>query len=129
MSSLYIYHCVLFHRMVERRISERVKSLGKRSGKKYGVLVHGNRLIAAAVFQRQALSPSLGDQGLELGKHYETVKDIVDYVVGVLRKEVGTRHPDNFLAVVFKNPTKSKVLFDQCVGGDQGPQMTLAIPT
>lgn len=128
-SSLYIYHCVLLHRIVERRISELVKSLEKRSGKKYGVLVHGNRLIAAAVFRRQKLAPMLGEPGLEPAKHYETVKAIVDFVVDVLTKEVGTRHADNFLAVVFKNPTKSKVLFDQCIAGDQNSQMTLAIPT
>src|ERR1019366_9134867 len=118
-SSLYIYHCVIFHRMVEQRISELVKSLEKRSGKKYGVLVHGNRLIAAAVFRRQKLAPVLGEPGLEPAKHYETVKAIVDFVVDVLTKEVGARHADNFLAVVFKNPTKSKVLFDQCIAGDQ----------
>jgi hypothetical protein len=126
-SSLYIYHCVLFHRMVEGRIAELVKSLEKRSGKKYGVLVHGNRLIAAAVFRRQRLSPPLGDPSLEPGKHYDAVTPTVDYVVDVLAREVGTRHPDNFLAVVFKNPTKSKALFDQCLGNAQTSQMTLPI--
>ena len=126
-SSLFIHHCVLFHRMVERRISELIKGLDRRSGKKYGVLVHGNRLIAAAVFQRQKLSPPLGDTKLEPGAHYEAVKPIVDDVVEVLTREVGARHVDNFLAVVFKNPTKSKVLFDQCIAGGQNPQMTLAI--
>jgi len=128
-SSLYIYHCVLFHRIVERRIAELVKSLEKRSGKKYGVLVHGNRFIAAAVFRRQKLSPKLGEPSLEPGKHYDVLKPIVDHVVDVLTKEVGTRHADNFLAVVFKNPTKSKVLFDQCIDEGLGSQMALAIPT
>jgi hypothetical protein len=128
-SSLYIYQCVLFHRMIEERIRALIKALDKRSGKRYGVLVHGNRLIAAAAFQRQTLSPRLGDPGLNLSKHYETIKAIVDYVVNALTKEVGAKHADNFLAVVFKNPSKSKVLFDECVGGSPSEQMTLAMPT
>jgi superfamily II DNA or RNA helicase len=128
-SSLYVYHSVLFQRMVEQRSSELVKALEKRSGKKYGVLVHGNRLIAAAVFRRHKLSPPLGDPRLELGKRYEAIKSIVDYVVDVLTEEVGTRHADNFLAVVFKNPTKCKVLFDECIREDRSSQMTLPLPT
>lgn len=128
-SSLYIYHCVLFHRMVERRIFELLRSLEKRSGKKYGVLIHGNRLIAAAVFRRHKLPSALGTPGLDVGEHEGSVKGIVDFVVEILTKEVGARHADNFLAVVFKNPAKSKVLFDQCVAGAQSSQLTLAIPT
>lgn len=128
-SSIYIYHCVLFQRMVERRIAEIIRSLDKRSGKKYGVLVHGNRLIAAAVFRRQQFSPPLGDPRFEVVKQYEAVKSIVDHVIDVLTKEVEARHADNFLAVVFKNPTKSKVLFDECVRGDQNLQLTLQVTT
>lgn len=128
-SSLYIYHCVLFQRIVEQRIAEIVKSLDKRSGKQYGVLVHGNRLIAAAVFRRQQLSPPLGDPRFEVEKLYEAVKSIVDQVVGVLTNEVAARHADNFLAVVFKNPTKSKVLFDECARDGQNLQMTSEITT
>jgi hypothetical protein len=127
-SSLYVYHSVLFHRVIERRILELVRSLEKRSGKKYGVLIHGNRLIAAAVFRRHKLPSALGTPGLEVGEHQETVTGMVDSVVETLTKEVGARHADNFLAVVFKNPAKSKALFDECVAGDQTSQMTLAIP-
>lgn len=124
-SSLYIYHCVLFHRMIEQRLLENLNSLEKRSGKKYGVLVHGNRLIAAAVFRRLSVSPPLGDPTLKTPDYYEAIKSIVDDVVDILAAEVGVRHADNFLAVVFKNPTKSKILFDHCTNGAQVAQLTL----
>ncbi|HAF15566.1 MAG TPA: hypothetical protein DCK99_18100 [Blastocatellia bacterium] len=126
-SSLYVYHAVLVYRMIEQRISEVMKSLEKRSGKKYGVLVHGNRLTAAAVFRRLKLSPALGDPNLKPHEQYKSLSEIVDQVVDVLTREVGTRYPDNFLAVVFKNPTKSKILFDACVAGDTQVQMPLPI--
>lgn len=123
--SIYIHHCVLFHRMVEERIAELTRSLPKRSGKKYGVLVHGNRLIAAAAFRQQKLSPSLGDPRFQLAGNHQAVHTIVDRIVDILTKEIGERFPDNFPAVVFKNPSKSKALFDQCVGDDRNIQLAL----
>lgn len=128
-SSLYVYHCVLFQRLVELRIGELIRGLGKRSGKDYGVLVHGNRLTAAAVFRLQRLSPPLGDTRFDLKTHAQEVNALVDTVVQVLIREVSVRHPDNFLAVVFKNPTKSKLLFDESIRGKQNPQMPLPITT
>jgi len=114
-SSLYVYHAVLIYRVVEGRIANVIKSLEKRSGKKYGVLVHGNRLIAAVVFRRQRLSPPLGDPRLQPSEHYKSLAGMVDQAVEVLTREIESRYPDNFPAVVFKNPTKSKALFDQCL--------------
>jgi hypothetical protein len=45
-SALYVYHAVLMERLIESKLSEAIKSMDKRSGKRYGVLVHGNRLLA-----------------------------------------------------------------------------------
>jgi len=53
-------------RLAERRISELVRSLEKRSGKKYGVLVHGNR-----------------DCG---GQDYDYVEQLIPPLAGLLLK-------------------------------------------
>jgi len=124
-SSFYVYQAVLLLRLVEKRIDEILKSLTRKSGKRYGVLVHGNRLIASVVFKRHQLPKQLGDIELCLEDHYAAISVLVDQAVDTLEEMVGIQYRDNFLAVVFKNPTKSKELFDMCVDGVRRKQVQL----
>ncbi|MDB6058799.1 MAG: hypothetical protein JWO95_2643 [Verrucomicrobiales bacterium] len=125
-SSLYIYHCVLLYRIVEQRIAEEVSANSRRRGKRYGVLVHGNRLIASIVFRRQQLSPKLGQGGLKVYDHGATLNVLVDETVDILAKTLSDRFSDSFPAVVFKNPTKCRLLFTACVGSSQ--QLSFGMP-
>lgn len=126
-TSLHIYHAVLFQRMIDEEIAGLLKTLGRQSGKKYGVLVHGNRLIASIVFRRHPASLKFGDGLLRPFDHKAEVSKFVSETVEALTRAVETRHADNFLAVVFKNPTKSKVLYDLCLTGNHQSQMSLPI--
>ena len=114
-SSLYVYHAVLIYRFVERRIAALIKGLEKHSGKKYGVLIHGNRLLAAVTFLRQKSSLNLGSPTLKPEEHVEALNLLVDETVDTLTTQIEAHFSDSFPAVIFKNPTKSKTLFDACI--------------
>jgi hypothetical protein len=49
--------------------------------------------------------------------------------VELITNNLSQRFADSFPAVVFKNPTKSKALFDVCLAAVKPSQMTLSIPT
>lgn len=125
--ALYVYHTVVIQRMVDQRMSEIMRSLEKRSGKQHSILVHGNRLISCVVFHEKRFSPALGTPNLKVYDYLAAVNETVDAVVELLTAEIGAKHADNFLAVVFKNPTKSKALFDACVGVSTPVQMNLGL--
>lgn len=127
-SALQVFHAVLVQRLIEAKLAQTVKSLEKRSGKRYGVLVHGNRLLASVVFARLKIAGKLGDPKFAAVAYDSLVEQALAQAVALITSELFQRFADSFPAVVFKNPTKSKALFDVCMAADQPPQMTLDLP-
>ncbi len=127
-SAHQVFHAVLVQRLIESKLALAIKSLEKRSGKRYGVLVHGNRLLAAIVFARLKISQKLGDAKFLAATYDSEVAKELAQAVALITSELSQRFADSFPAVVFKNPTKSKAIFDVCLAADQPPQMTLALP-
>jgi hypothetical protein len=105
-----------------------VKSLEKRSGKRYGVLVHGNRLLASAVFARLEIGSKLSSSDFLAVDHESAVEEALSHTVDLVTADLTQRFPESFPAVVFKNPTKSKALFDAGVNAVQSSQMALSLP-
>lgn len=107
------FNAVRVHREIEKWIDKKKASISKKSGPRWGTLVHGNRILSAAVFGRIGTSKLLQpigsfDQDLaaaDLSKvcgevHAKMVTAIDEYYSG------------KFLAVLFKNPSMSKHVFD-----------------
>jgi len=92
-----------------------VKEIDKRSGKQYGVLIHGNRLLASVVFTRLKITQNLADPEFIAAGHSVAIATEVKRAILLITQKLTQEYPDNFPAVVFKNPTKSKVLFDACI--------------
>ncbi len=124
-SALQVFHAVLAQRLIESKLEKSIKSLEKRSGKRYGVLVHGNRLLAAIVFSRLKLTPKLVDPKFDPSVYETDVENELAHAVALITDQLSNEFVESFPAVVFKNPTKSKVLFDACLAADQKTQMTL----
>ncbi len=107
--------CIVL-RQIDAWIDKKKKILTKKSGAEFGVLVHGNRILAAAVFRAVAMkdleqSISAFDKvlhKLEIDKKCELV-----YVK--MLKAIEDHYANKFLAVLFKNPTNSKHVYDMSV--------------
>lgn len=106
------FNATLTLRAIEGWIEARKKTT-KKSGPRWGVLIHGNRILAAAAFKQigwDNLSRPIADFQAWL----PTV-DVSSVCVGCYTKitnGVEEHYPSRVLAVLFKNPRMSKHLFD-----------------
>ena len=108
------FNATVVLRKIDSWIEDRKKKLDKKSGKEWGVLVHGNRILAASVFTR--LPPNVLDQPihdfasaveqLDLGSLCTTSWN---KMVEVIKED----YQNNFLAVLFKSPSKSKDVYQK----------------
>jgi hypothetical protein len=114
-SALFVYRSVLLLRQIEKAIADEIKALPKRSGRKYGVLVHGNRLLESLVFECFGINRTGNAPTFDFVASGESARNLAKQIVNDLTDAVAKRCPDNFLAVVFKNPSKSRELFDDCM--------------
>jgi hypothetical protein len=122
-----VFHAVLVQRIIEAKLAQAIQSLEKRSGKRYGVLVHGNRLLSSIVFARLRLSQKLADLKFTANTFDLAIEKEVAQAVEIITSELTQQFADSFPAVAFKNPTKSKVLFDVCLSAAMASQMTFTL--
>jgi hypothetical protein len=116
-SGAKVFNAVVTFRVIELWIEEKKKSL-KKSGPAWGVLIHGNRILASAVFSRYGASKLLSPI-------QDFKKDLVKSDIEVLCESVYVNmvscvtndYPGKFLATLFKNPTMSKAVFDAARSG------------
>jgi len=107
------FNATLIHRSIDGWIEHKKASLPKKSGPAWGVLVHGNRIFAAAVFR--GIDASLLAQ--PIGTFATTIKTIplqslCDAAFTKMVNAVQTHYPNKFLAVLFKNPSMSKHVYE-----------------
>ncbi len=112
LSGAKAYNTVLVQRAIDAWIEQKKREVQKKSGQGWGVLIHGNRILAAAVFSR------IGAK--QLNQPIATFeKAIASLNIGLLCEDVYTKmvgavqthYPAKFLAVLFKNVTMSKHVF------------------
>jgi hypothetical protein len=110
------FNAVLVQRHVDSWIAIEKQKLAKKSGKEWGVLVHGNRVIEAAVFL--LLPQGVLDQPIsQLAKvvRKDDVFKICTRLYPRMIHIVNKNYPDRFMASLFKNQTMSKDVFDTIV--------------
>lgn len=99
-------------RLIEFWIDAKKKTI-KKSGTAWGVLVHGNRILACAVFAKYGdnkLSQSIVAYGKELKE--SDIGSLCEAVYEKMVSRISEKYAGRFLATVFKNPTMSKDIFD-----------------
>ena len=107
------FNATLMHRAIENWIDRKKRTLTKKSGPGWGVLVHGNRILAAAVFNKfgiSKLSQPINEFSSALSE--TTLNSICDQVHMKMSVGIEQHYSGKFLAVLFKNPKMSKHLFD-----------------
>jgi hypothetical protein len=112
----HAFNSTVMLRLIDGWIERKKRMVTRRSGVRWGVLIHGNRILGAAVFKKfgpAALSKPIGDFSASLNRAQldALCEDAYEKIV----KTVETKYPSKFLAVLFKNPSMSKRVYDAAV--------------
>ena len=119
-SGSYAFNTILVQREIDGWVEKRKKSNLKKSGAAWGVLVHGNRLLAAAVHKRigtqHMLEPILDFKNTLPSLNVEAeCENIHTSMTSVIEE----KFPSKFLAVLFKNPANSKEVFEMATNASR----------
>lgn len=100
-------------RAIEGWIETKKRTLSKKSGTRWGILIHGNRILASVVFAkygtaRLAQPITRYSASMNTAEIAELCSDAYEKMVA----KVDANYQGKFLAVLFKNPSMSKSIFD-----------------
>lgn len=110
------FNATIVLREIEKWIDNKKDAIGKRSGYSWGTLVHGNRIIASATFKRLGenhLKIPIADFRTAIGNL--PISTECEHVYNSMVGTLNSQFPGKFLAVLFKSPAMSKVIFDAAV--------------
>jgi hypothetical protein len=110
------FNATVLLREVDRWIDIKKQSIVKHSGPRWGLLIHGNRVLTAAVMTRLGI-PKLSQPIAQFGHQLDTnaVHDACEHAYQKMVAVVEAQFPGKFLAVLFKNPTMSKQVFEAAI--------------
>ncbi|MDH4088244.1 MAG: hypothetical protein OEV04_14540, partial [Nitrospira sp.] len=92
------------------------QELSRKSGPSWGALVHGNRILASAVFRRlDAAKLSQPISAFAAAFKPSDIDAICEAAYGKIVAAIQMHYAGKFLAVLFKNPTMSKHVFDLAI--------------
>jgi len=113
-SGAHAFNATVVNRRIEGWIERKKKTVTKKSGSSWGVLVHGNRILAAAVFKVygvQKLSKAIRIFESEMPDQ-ATLDAMCEDIYKKMNRSADKHFPGKFLAVLFKNPSASKQFFE-----------------
>ncbi len=111
-TGIFLRNVVLSLRKIDEALGRQTSELLKRSGKKYGVLIHGNRFITMLVFKKLNIERAANDYSFDTGNYDwdAAVNEVVEKVIAILTKS----YNDKILGTLFKNATICKSLAEEC---------------
>jgi hypothetical protein len=112
LSGAKAFNATIANRAIEKWI-EMKKKTAKRSGPAWGALVHGNRILSSVVFSKYGaakLSQSIKDFSTTF--KYSDIEPLCEDAYNKMVAGINTHYQGKFLAVLFKNPSISKHVFD-----------------
>ncbi|WP_308538907.1 AIPR family protein [uncultured Pantoea sp.] len=110
-NGIYLRNTVFSLRKIDEIISNMITSLPKKSGKEYGILVHGNRMLAFLVFRKLEIHRS--------ADKFDFNADDIDWNANTqstlqkLMNEIEESYKDKFLATLFKNASICKSISEK----------------
>lgn len=107
-SGAYVWNCVQFVRSVERSLHNLISSLPRRSGKKYGLLVHGNRILTLILMTKMGVAKKCAAPDFIIDN--ELIKIELELVVEKVMQVIETSYSENLMGTLFKNSTKCREL-------------------
>lgn len=106
----YLYNCVKIIREIEAILQSKIKGLGKKSGRKYLLYTHGNRMIEMFLLKKEFKKSELKNKDFMINK--SDISKSIDSMVSIMEDFIRQKYPDNFLATLFKNTTKCTEMDD-----------------
>lgn len=111
-SGLYVWRCV----QVQRQIDQKLEEISDRykSGRDYGIAIHGNRIIASMVF-RALKASNLKDPSIDFKTTFapKEVGQAAERSYMLLKELVEKKYPGAMLPTLFKNATKCQSLLTE----------------
>jgi hypothetical protein len=100
----YVYNSVKTVRKIETILRNQIRSLGRHSGRPYGILVHGNRMIALKTIEELGYKSLFGNMNFTIDDAALEAKvlDVVSRITVFLNEH----YPDSILGTLFKNGSK-----------------------
>lgn len=109
----YTFNCVNIVRTIDEYLEKKISELSKKSGRKYGMLVHGNRILSLLVIKRLNLSQAAKRSDFILDK--ENVEATTEEFINKMFDYLESNYPDSMLGTLFKNATKCRDVAENCV--------------
>ncbi|WP_206054841.1 AIPR family protein [Nitrosococcus wardiae] len=109
---VYVYNMVRIVRIVDEFLENEIRKLQKKSGRWYGLLVHGNRMVAMLVILKLGLETKAKDS--EFKPDQDQIKESAGDVTGIVFHYLENNYPDSMLGTLFKNAGKCKNLVRNC---------------
>ena len=116
LSGAKAFNTLLIQREIDSWIDAKKRVAAKRSGFSWGVLVHGNRILAAAAFRLtgvHATAQPIADFRQNLTSL--NVSKTCEHVYARMVPHLEQQYPGKFLAVLFKSPAASKDVYENAV--------------
>ena len=106
------FNATLLQRSIDLWIEGKKRLLAKKSGFGWGLLIHGNRILSAAVF-RQVGKETLNQPIADFRKAIEKldIDKACEAAYGKMLAKLEKDYQGKFLASLFKNPSMSKDVF------------------
>lgn len=109
---IYVYNCVILVREIEKILKKQISEEKIRSGTRYGIMTHLNRLIENYILNKLDLSKKINI--IEINE--ELIEDLKTQVLSLIKKletKIKKDYKDSPLALLAKNTTKSKEVMDE----------------
>ncbi len=114
LSGARAFNAVVVQRVIDGWIDAKKAEIARRSGYPWTMLIHGNRLLSCSVFKlvsTSVLTKPIRDFSTEVRNLEIAVK--CESVYETMLASLEADYPNRFLAVLFKNPTISKDIFEK----------------
>lgn len=112
-SGVYVLNCVRTLRVLDKLLDDKIAALEKKSGREYGMLVHGNRLIEQMIFSTLNINKSANDYTYKIDE--TIIKSTLDSVAQKTKEIIEIYYPDKILGTLFKNVTICKDISERVI--------------
>lgn len=111
-AGLDVFNAVKVNRAIDAILSQTINELPRKSGRKYGLLIHGNRIVSLLVMKKLNYARLMKQPDFTIDQSIlqESVVSVIDDIFDVLE----THYSDNILGTLFKSPTKCSDLIQKC---------------